>query len=488
MFACIYIPNASGDTAAALLECASTFSPRVENTGAGTVVFDVEGLERLFGGYAEIAEQIREQARTRGLPANVALASNADAAICAARGFDGVTVIQRGTEAARFRDLPLGVLNPSPEILETLQRWGIRTLGAFAKLPAEQVSERLGQEGVQLHKLAQGGRERPIVPHVEALRFVEVMELDYELIAIEPLTFILSRMLDQICLRMRSRNLATQEVRLALGSYVRILNLPLPVRNSRLMTKLFILDLEAHPPGIAIRRVEVEAIPAEPRVVQNGLFVPLSPEPEKLEVTLARLKAVVGEENVGSPEILDTHRPDAFSMKRFGVSESNRSETFRNWTNPASQIRNPKSQIERPERRFGASWRSGRVQSEISDFGSEMQDLTNFKFLNPSAGSKEATSASPIIHPTPAISLTLRLFRPPHEATVQLRNQIPTWVAFHGVHGPVDTACGPWHTSGDWWRPNMWDREEWDIEVADTLYRIYYDVHLDRWYAQGVYD
>jgi hypothetical protein len=56
------------------------------------------------------------------------------------------------------------------------------------------------------------------------------------------------------------------------------------------------------------------------------------------------------------------------------------------------------------------------------------------------------------------------------------------------MHGPIATAKGPWHTSGDWWRPNMWDREEWDIEAADALYRIYYDVHLDRWYAQGVYD
>src|SRR5262249_5825881 len=98
------------------------------------------------------------------------------------------------------------------------------------------------------------------------------------------------------------------------------------------------------------------------------------------------------------------------------------------------------------------------------------------------------TSDSPSNHPAPAISLTLRLFRPPHEATVQLRTQIPTWIAFHGVHGAVGNASGPWRTSGDWWRPNMWDREEWDVEVADMLYRIYYDVHLDRWYAQGVYD
>ena len=417
MFACIYIPNVSGDTAAALVDCAGTFSPRVENTGAGTVVFDVEGLERLFGGYSEIAEKIRDSVCARGLQANVAVAANADAAVCAARGFCGVTVIQRGTEAARLRDLPLDVLKPSPEISEALERWGIRTLGVFANLPAVQVSERLGQEGVKLHKLAQGAGARPIVPHVAALRFVEVMELDYDITTIEPLTFILSRMLDQICSRMRSRNVATHEVRLVLGTYVRTLNLPIPVRNSRLLTKLFILDLEAHPPGIAIKRVEVEAIPVKPRVVQNGLFVPLSPEPEKLELTLARLKAVVGEENVGSAEIIDTHRPDAFS---------------------------------------------------VIPFGRRLRESTQRNSIN--------------------LRLTLRLFRPPFDATVQLRDQIPTWIAFHGRHGSIATASGPWHTSGDWWRPTMWDREEWDVEVADMLYRIYYDVHLDRWYAQGVYD
>jgi len=84
--------------------------------------------------------------------------------------------------------------------------------------------------------------------------------------------------------------------------------------------------------------------------------------------------------------------------------------------------------------------------------------------------------------------IPLRQFRPPLEATVQLGNQIPIWIAFHGTHGAIVTASGPWRTSGDWWRPTMWDREEWDIEVRDALYRIYYDVHLDRWYSQGVYD
>src|SRR6266446_8334622 len=151
MFACIYIPNASGDAHGALLDCASSYSPRLESTSAGTVIFDVEGLERLFGSYSEIATKVTNDVRARGLEANVAIASNADAAICAARGFGGITVLNEDSEAIRLRDLPLSVLFSSPETLETLERWGIRTLGAFAKLPVVDVSERLGQEGVRLH-------------------------------------------------------------------------------------------------------------------------------------------------------------------------------------------------------------------------------------------------------------------------------------------------------------------------------------------------
>jgi protein ImuB len=416
MFACIYIPHSSDDAHAALLECAGVFSPRIENTSVGTVVFDVEGLERLFGSYSEIAVKVSEQVIARGLMANIAVASNADAAMCAARGFPGITVLNRGTEAKRLADLSLAVLDPSSETLETLDRWGVRTLGAFAKLPAIQVSERLGHEGVQLHKRACGMGSRPLVPYVDPVKFLQAVDLDYELTTIEPLAFILSRMLEQICSRLRARNLATHEIHLSLEHHSRILNLPIPVRNPKLLMKLLILDLEAHPPGAPIQRICVEAIPAKPRVVQNGLFVPLSPEPEKLELTLARLSAVVGEENVGSAEILDTHRPDAFRVKKFGIN------TGSNPCNP----RNPR--------------------------------------------------------------LNIRLFRPPLEATVQSRNQVPIWIAFHGVHGSIETASGPWRTSGDWWRPDTWDREEWDIEVVDALYRIYYDVHTDRWFAQGVYD
>jgi protein ImuB len=226
-----------------------------------------------------------------------------------------------------------------------------------------------------------------------------------------------------------------------------------------------ILDLEAHPTGTAIKQIKVEAIPAKPRIVQNGLFVPLSPEPEKLELTLARISAVVGEENIGSPEVLDTHRPDAFRVIRFEL-------TGRRTVFPSSQ------------RRGGCASRECREATFESADGVVRNDTIS-QNDHPGASRHPSFSRRGISFPS---SLALRIFRPPLDATVQLRNSLPTWIAFRGVHGPIETVSGPWRTSGDWWRPNTWDREEWDIELLDSLYRIYFDVHTDRWFAQGVYD
>ena len=150
----------------------------------------------------------------------------------------------------------------------------------------------------------------------------------------------------------------------------------------------------------------------------------MSPEPEKLELTLARIAGIVGEGNVGMPELLDTHRPQAFEVKHFNQKSS------------------------------------------------------------PPVLGGVARSAGVVIK----TSVSLRIFRPPLEATVQLHEGIPVWIAFTGVHGPIKTASGPWLGSGDWWNERHWDREEWDIEVSSALYRIYLDTTSSRWFAEGAYD
>src|SRR5258707_14804910 len=93
---------------------------------------------------------------------------------------------------------------------------------------------------------------------------------------------------------------------------------PVPMRRVRVFLKLLELDLEKHPPAAPIVRVTLAAEPAKPRVTQNGLFIPLAPEPEKLELTLARIAAVLGEGNGGSPEMGGRHRKGGFRMREFG--------------------------------------------------------------------------------------------------------------------------------------------------------------------------
>src|SRR5271157_1613197 len=316
MFACLH---GSG----ALTALAFEFSPVVEQTAPGTVTLDASGLDRLFGLPQDVAASIARRASEVGVEASLALAANPDAAICAARGFSGVNIIPYGDEAKFLGALPLALLGPSPELQETLERWGIRRFRDMAALPPLGIAERLGPEGLHLRELARGEAERKLVPLEPPLEFEDAIELEYPVELLEPLAFLLARLLNGLSARLATRALATDELRLRLKlenrtTHERTLRLPVPSLDTKALLKLLHLDLAAHPPEAPIVRVWMGMNPVKPRAAQGGLFVPLAPEPVKLELTLARIQAIVGEGRVGSPELIDTHRPGEFRMVRPG--------------------------------------------------------------------------------------------------------------------------------------------------------------------------
>jgi nucleotidyltransferase/DNA polymerase involved in DNA repair len=525
---------------AALLDGAQSFSPRVEDTAADTVILDLAGLERLFGAAAGIARDLARRISDLGLEANVAVAANPDAAMHAARGFPGVTVIPEGKEAERLGDLPVDVLlanfgnqesevgsqrkerdaqaqqQRAQEILATLDRWGVRNCRTLAALPEVALSERLGQDGLRLQRMARGATERSLTFAEPALSFEEAIELEYPVALLEPLAFILNCLLEQLCARLSARALATNELRLRLelenpsqrhgdteiiddleiddcrlenqkptfspqinadqrGSesihkssiinrqsarnskletrnfadnwqlttdncesgrqskivnhqcfYARALHLPLPMLNPKTFLKLLQLELQAHPPSAPITKVWLGAEPVRPRAAQGGLFLPLSPEPERLELTLARIAAVVGKNRAGSPEVLDTHRPENFRVRHFA---------------PAT----PRPKVKAPER------------------------------------------------PGPLTSL--RLFRPPSRASVLMHAGAPVRITAAiqpEVRGEIVWSAGPWRASGEWWKEEAWVREEWDIilqnETGAALYRLYREPVSGQWFVEGSYD
>jgi protein ImuB len=403
MFACLHGKGP-------LITLAFEFSPTVEQTAPDTVTLDASGLDRLFGLPQEIAAAIARRAAEVEAQTHIALAANPDAAICAARGFPGISIVPHGDEAKFLAGLPVTLLGPSPDLRETLDRWGIRRFRDMAALPPLGIAERLGPEGLHLRELARGEAFRKLVPLADPLHFEDELELEYPVELLEPLAFVLARLLNGLATRLATRALATNELRLRLkleprAVHERTLRLPVPSLDTKAFLKLLQLDLTAHPPPAPIVHVWLGMNPVKPRSAQSGLFTPIAPEPVKLELTLARLKSIVGEGRVGTPELLDTHRPDAFTVARALV--------------PAVPPHGPA------------------VRSHLN-------------------------------------SLAFRMFRPPRPARVALASGQPGFVAADGIRGKILDLAGPWRTSGDWWTSDPWSRDEWDIALSDgAIYRLY---------------
>jgi len=462
MFTCIYSQNIKESLS--LANFAYAFSPLVEETKPDTVVIDVEGCELLFGSAYELANEVSVRAGhlkvDGGLEGkvNVAIASNPDAAIHAATFLRGITFISPGEELTCLGDLPIQTLDYSlvniekkqaDEIFETLRLWGIQTFQEFATLPLAGIAERLGPQGIQLQQLAGGKTERHLKLKQPGPIFSNSIELEHAIAELEPLAFIFARLLNQLCATLNAYALATNEllvqIKLADGSvHERRLSLPYPMRDHKVFLKLLLLDTEMHPPQAAVVAVSITCQPVKPRVLQNGLFIPLAPEPEKLELTLARLAKLVGKENIGSPEIINTHRPDSFRMKRFAL----------------------KSKPDFRKRRSGSRHR----QSPIAN----------------------------------RQCLGFRMFRPPLRAIVKADQgcpkQISAWGKQRSVYGKVVSLAGPWRTTGDWWSNDRWARDEWDVALesasgikkhgsqSQVLYRIYRELNNGTWFVEGSYD
>ena len=491
---------------AALLDCAQSFSPEVEDTSPGTVLLNLTGLEALLGSLTKIARNLTQRISQMGLEANIAVAANPDAALLAARGFSGVTLIPEGREAQRLGDLPVDVLlgnfssglscslscnaEQAASWAEIFDRWGICKLRALAALPEVPVSERLGQQGIHLQKLARGAAIRNLRVMQPQLIFAESVELEYPIVLLEPLAFLLNRMLEQICARLRQRALAVQELKLNLElaagqsndgttlmetatqtlthafppkftrTFTRTLRLPTPMLDAKVFLKLLQLDLQTQPPGAPIVKIHLSAEPAHPRALQSGLFQPVFPEPEKLELTLARIAGIVGEGRVGSVELLDTHREGAFAVRHFAPEEPTGAK-------PKAK-REVKHEVKQPENR------KPNMSMSKNDDACELEEDAQEKM---------------------STVIALRMFRPALAAVVTLREAKPVRMRClerDDIAGDIIWTAGPWRSSGDWSEQEGWSREEWDIAVPAesglALYRLVQDKLNGNWFVEGMYD
>lgn len=339
-------------------------------------------------------------------------------------------------------------------LLDTLRRWGIRTLGQLAALPPGDVYERLGARGVAWQRLARGDDASPLVPWVPDEPFDAALSLEWPIEGLEPLSFVLQRLLEPLSDRLEraDRGAAILHVHLRLVDktvHARMLQLPAPMRDPKTLRTLLLLDLESNPPACGIDHVRVLIEPTPARITQWALFERAQPSPEQVSTLLARLAALMGDSHVGSPQLVDSWKPGAFAMAPFQPG---------------------------PPHEAGAGrQRHGREDGTAS---------------GAAAPAPEATNAVPLVH------AALRRFRLPVPARVQMHDGRPVRIVTdrRGIAGgPVVQAAGPWRTSGEWWNDGQpgraWDRDEWDVALADgTVYRLYVERDVGQWFLEGVVD
>lgn len=424
MFGAVHSVRAPA-SADALLTLAREFTPRVEACGPATVLLDLHGLARAWPQPETLGRALVDAARGRGLDdPRVALAFSRVAARLLAAGREGLTVASAGQEAELLAPLPLALLGLSPERADLFQRWGLRTLGDLAGLPAGGLAERLGPEGPRLRRLARGEDDTPLVPALPPECFECALELDWPVEGLEPLAFLLARVLEPLgqTLAARGRRAAalTLELRLVDTSvHRRTLKPAAPTAEPRTWRTLLLLDLETHPPRDAIQALSVRAEPTPARQVQFSLLDPAQPSPERLAETLARLQEWTAAGRGGAAAPLDTHRPGAFAIETFSPGP--------------------------------------------------------FKASAPEPGG------------TPA-RLGLRAFRPPRPARVSVEAGAPVFVAAAGVRGAVVDRAGPWRASGDWWDAAWSREEWDVAVAEAGVYRIFRDRLRDEWFVEGELD
>jgi hypothetical protein len=513
MFAALYAPALP---AAALIDVARAFTPRFEQLGP-VVLLDANGLSRLFGTAQELGEHLRDalsQLSPGDTVPRVAIASTQTAATLIALGSPGLTVVLPGKEAIALAPLSVSVLDqfdklqgsdapsrlrrpapshsrtsapshprttheasrpktraPENRMLDIFTKWGIRSLGALSALSGPEVHERFGERGALWQTLARGGDIRPMVPWVDDVPFEAALELEWPIEGLEPLSFVLARLLEPLAERLEraDRGAAVLYTSLRLTSrtvFTRTLQLPAPMRDPKTLRTLILLDLESHPPDAPIDIVRVFIEPTPARVLQWTLLERAQPAVEQVSTLIARLTALMGAKHVGSPQLVDTWKPGAFAMAEFG--------------------------------------------SRMTD-QSALADRTVDRPPNPTSADPHAQGSR--------LTAALRRFRFPIPTRVVVSEGRPVRVQTDRqgfTSGAIEQAAGPWRTSGNWWSASArdesgelrrdqcaaavcgrddgsdrdeWDRDEWDVAMTDgTVYRLVVEREVGQWFLEGVID
>ena len=187
------------------------FTPLIEVLRPGVCAFATRGPSRYHGGDAAlmglVASAVADILDGRG-QTRVGTADGPFAAgIAARRPRPDERLVPPGTSRAFLAPLPVSLLD-RPELVDVLERLGVRTLGRFAGLPYADVLARFGPDGGAAHRLASGLDERPPDARPVPPSFEVAAELDPPVERVDQAAFVAKSLADELHNRLDGMGLA----------------------------------------------------------------------------------------------------------------------------------------------------------------------------------------------------------------------------------------------------------------------------------------
>ena len=331
-------PEADRGTAEAVFEALGQSSPSLAGTSdpldAAFGLFEVgiDGLGPLWGSEPVLIERLAD-AVTSALPVvpgdgrlrpRNGIAGTHFAATVAAMAArpDAPIVVPAGDEAAFLADRPSGLLTNDPDVRARLTRFGLRLIGAVAELPRSALIARFGEEGGRLHARARGEETDPFRTRRATERLGLALPIEPPVEDLEPLRFVLHRLVAALTGQLTGRGLAADRAVLILdldlafappGTSPRIVveqRFPEPTADPEAVERLLFARLEREPPPAAVQRLDLEVRgTTEAAGQQLPLFVPQAARTARLGWQLARLALTYGEDRVRRVAITDPEAP-----------------------------------------------------------------------------------------------------------------------------------------------------------------------------------
>ena len=456
----------------AMLDVALSMAPRAElaepSSGLflseGAIYVDAGGTQALHGSESTFASMLHARAERAGIRGVVAVASSRSTARLVARHLAHIShspvasvhasirtsapfhtsapapkddapteILSPEAELAFLAPLPIDLLDPDDRTAQALTRFGVHCIRDLLRLSRRDLAARLGPGLLSLVARARGeGSETPLAePRITSLE--EAIDLEAPIGNLEPLSFVFRGLLSRLVERLTLRALGCVELRLALqlengAQESRRIGVASPCQDERVLLRLLRLAMESKPPSAAIDRVTLICEGVALRREQLDLFLPRGPSANELDQTLAELSAICGASRVGSPGVVDDHRPDAFALKPFVKRKPRSRDQIRNHQTPAP--------------------------------------------------------------PRQGLHLTLRALRPPLRAEVRIERGRPIFARSAMSQGRIVDSAGPWRSTGHWWsKASHFAMDHYDVQMSDgNLLRLCFDWRTKRWLIDGLYD